>query len=186
VYNVFSAIKVGEVFGAPKEALQSGVEKLKIIRGRVEHIFEGQPFTVVVDYAHTTDSLEKLYRTFRDKEKVCVLGSTGGGRDTWKRPEMAKVAEKYCSKIILTDEDPYDEDPKKIIEEMASGMKTRPTIIMNRREAIRKAFEVVDDDGVVLITGKGTDPYIMRANGKKEPWSDADVSREELKNILNK
>ena len=186
VYNIFGAIKATEVFGVDTKARQKGVEHLDVIRGRVEHIFEGQPFTVVVDYAHTPDSLEKLYRTFGDKEKVCVLGNTGGGRDTWKRPEMAQIAEKHCSHVILTDEDPYDEDPKKIVEEMAAGMKKEPEIIMNRREAIRTAFKRVSDDGVVLITGKGTDPYIMRANGKKEPWSDADVAREELRYILGK
>lgn len=187
VYNIFAAMRAAEIFKTPKEALKKGIERLDIIHGRVEHIFEGQQFTVVVDYAHTPDSLLKLYRTFRDKEKICVLGNTGGGRDTWKRPEMAKIAEKYCSHVILTDEDPYDEDPKKIVREMAAGMtKKKPEIIMNRREAIKAALRTVSNDGVVLITGKGTDPYIMRANGKKEPWSDADVAHEELKMLLGK
>ena len=186
VYNVFAAIKAGEILGVSPEHIKEGVSRLEVIRGRVEHIFEGQQFTVVVDYAHTADSLHKLYRTFGDKEKICVLGNTGGGRDTWKRPEMAKLAEKYCSHVILTDEDPYDEDPEKIVNEMAEGMSTKPEIIMDRREAIRAALRTVSNDGVVLITGKGTDPYIMRANGKKKKWSDSEVAREELRDLMGK
>ena len=156
------------------------------IKGRVEQ-FESskdaaKQVTAVVDYAHTVDSLEKLYQAFPDKPKVCVLGNTGGGRDTWKRPEMAAVAEKYCDHIILTNEDPYDEDPKKIIDDMVKGLSNteKLTVIMDRKEAIRKAIELVPQGGYVLVSGKGTDPYIMEANGKKTPWSDAEVVQELL------
>src|SRR5690606_2517177 len=117
-----------------------------------------------------------------DVEKVCILGNTGGGRDKWKRPEMAKIAERYCSRIILTNEDPYDENPRKIVEEMAAGIedKEKLEIIMDRRAAIRHALSIAPDNGYVLISGKGTDPYIMGPNGTKQPWSDARVVEEEL------
>jgi UDP-N-acetylmuramoyl-L-alanyl-D-glutamate--2,6-diaminopimelate ligase len=141
--------------------------------------------TAVVDYAHTPDSLEKLYQAFKDQPKICILGNTGGGRDTWKRPEMATIAERYCDSIILTNEDPYDEDPEKIVEEMAKGIedKSKLTIIMDRREAIKTAFTMAPHNGYVLISGKGTDPYIMGPNNTREPWSDAKVVQEELKKL---
>ena len=114
-----------------------------------------------------------------------MLGSCGGGRDSWKRPVMGSIADEFCSEIILTNEDPYDEDPNKIIKEIASGIKNHiPKIILDRREAISKAIKLAKKDDTVLITGKGTDPYIMEANGKRTPWDDASVAREELKKQL--
>jgi UDP-N-acetylmuramoyl-L-alanyl-D-glutamate--2,6-diaminopimelate ligase len=152
----------------------------------VEHFYSPKEaekhVTAVVDYAHTPDSLEKLYQAFKDVPKVCVLGNTGGGRDTWKRPEMASIAEKYCDQIILTNEDPYDEDPRKIVEEMERGItdKSKVEIIMDRRLAIATALGEAKDNGYVLVSGKGTDPYIMGPHNSKEPWSDAKVVQEEL------
>lgn len=186
VYNTLAAIKLAEAFGVSVETAAEALRTLKPIAGRVEQ-FESardgkKQVTAVVDYAHTVDSLEKLYQAFPDKPKVCVLGNTGGGRDTWKRPEMAAVAENYCEHIILTNEDPYDEDPKKIIDDMVKGLTNtdKLTIIMDRKEAIRKAIDLAPTGGYVLVSGKGTDPYIMEANGKKTPWSDAEVVKELL------
>ena len=123
-----------------------------------------------------------MYQAFPDRPKICVLGNTGGGRDTWKRPEMAAVAEKYCEHVFLTDEDPYDENPRKIIADMEKGIenKNKLTVIMDRKEAIREAVRVAPNNGYVIVSGKGTDPYIMRAGGEKEAWSDAAVVREIL------
>ena len=186
VYNVLAALKVCEAFGVPYETAAESLRLLPPIAGRVE-LFESdkdatKQVTAVVDYAHTADSLEKLYQAFPDKPKVCVLGNTGGGRDTWKRPEMAAVAQKYCEHIILTNEDPYDENPMKIIDDMVGGLTSKEnlTIIMDRREAIKQALVLAEDGGYVLVSGKGTDPYIMEANGKKTPWSDAAVVKELL------
>jgi UDP-N-acetylmuramoyl-L-alanyl-D-glutamate--2,6-diaminopimelate ligase len=115
---------------------------------------------------------------------ICVLGSTGGGRDTWKRPKMGEIADKYCQGIILTNEDPYDEDPEKIIAEIAAGIKNHtPEIILDRRKAIRAALAHAEKSDAVIITGKGSDPYIMCANGKKVPWDDASVVQEELSKL---
>ena len=186
VYNTLAALKVCQAFGVSLETAAEALRTLKPIAGRVEQfaspVSASKQVTAVVDYAHTVDSLEKLYEAFPDKPKVCVLGNTGGGRDTWKRPEMAAVAEKYCEHIILTNEDPYDENPKDIIDDMVKGMSdtSKLTVIMDRKEAIRKALELAPDGGYVLVSGKGTDPYIMEANGKKTPWSDAEVVKELL------
>lgn len=180
VLNALAVAKAARFAGVPLTACAAALSKLERIPGRTERIDEGQPFSVVVDYAHTPDSLRALYDAYPVR-KICVLGNTGGGRDTWKRPEMGAIADQACAEVILTDEDPYDEDPRAIVEAMAGGMRRTPTIVMDRREAIKEAFARAKDGDAVLITGKGTDPYIMRANGRKEPWSDADVAREELR-----
>ncbi|MFA6338586.1 MAG: UDP-N-acetylmuramyl-tripeptide synthetase [Candidatus Paceibacterota bacterium] len=185
IYNILAATTFATTQNIPTEKIVRGVEKLKEIKGRVQSIYAGQNFDVVVDYAHTADSLTKLYETFGDQRKICVLGNTGGGRDKWKRPEMAKVAEKYCDEIILTNEDPYDEDPEEIIKEMSDAIENKNfEKIIDRREAIRHALKIARSGDVVLITGKGTDPYIMGKNGSKIPWSDAGVVTEELLNII--
>lgn len=179
--NILAAVACAKSFGIPDETIRKGVEKVKIIKGRAEFIREGQDFDVIVDYAHTSGSLTELYKAFPDQRKICVLGNTGGGRDKWKRPEMARVADTFCEEVILTNEDPYDEDPTQIIEEMLPGFKLKkPEVIMDRRKAINEALKKAQKGDVILITGKGTDPYIMLANGKKLPWSDAEVAREEL------
>ncbi|MCH8888935.1 UDP-N-acetylmuramyl-tripeptide synthetase [Patescibacteria group bacterium] len=187
VYNIIAAASFAWTRGVKIEQIKRAVESLVTIPGRVELIYEGQDFTAVVDYAHTPDSLEKVYKAFPGRRLVCVLGNTGGGRDVRKRPLMGKLAEEYCAETILTDEDPYDEDPVKIINDMKKGFKHyKPIVIMDRRLAIRAALEKAKKNDVVLITGKGTDPYIMRARGKKEVWSDANVVREELNRISPK
>jgi UDP-N-acetylmuramoyl-L-alanyl-D-glutamate--2,6-diaminopimelate ligase len=182
--NALAAIKTAEALGIPLDVCARALAKLSRIGGRAERIDAGQDFIAVVDYAHTLDSLKALYEAFPNHRKVCVLGNTGGGRDTWKRPEMGRIADENCEKVILTNEDPYDEDPEKIVGEMASGMAHQPEIIMDRREAIRAALRVARSGDAVLISGKGTDPFIMGPNGSREPWSDAQVVREELAQLL--
>lgn len=184
--NKRSVVTIAEAFGIEQAVAEKAIDEMSQIKGRLEPIEAGQNFTVIVDYAHTPDSLEALYDVFKNQKKICVLGNTGGGRDTWKRPLMGEMAETHCAEVILTNEDPYNEDPQKIITEMASGMKKEPLIIMDRREAIRAALERAQKDDVVLISGKGTDPYIMEAHGKKTTWSDAEVAREELERLREK
>ncbi|MFA6536451.1 MAG: UDP-N-acetylmuramyl-tripeptide synthetase [Candidatus Paceibacterota bacterium] len=185
VYNMLAAITYAKSQSIGISVIKSALERFKGIRGRVENvkISDNQKFEVIVDYAHTADSLEKLYQVFQDSRKICVLGNTGGGRDKWKRPAMGKVADQYCDEIILTNEDPYDEDPRAIVEEVAKGIADgQYKIIMDRREAIREALKLAQTGDTVLITGKGTDPCICGPNGTKIPWDDATVAREELKN----
>lgn len=186
VYNALAAITLARALDISWKDIERALGTLPPVPGRVEHFASARDaakkVTAVVDYAHTPDSLQKLYGAFKDVPKVCVLGNTGGGRDRWKRPEMAAIAERHCDHIILTNEDPYDENPRKIVEEMAMAIedKSKLEIIMDRRLAIRRALEIAPDNSYVLISGKGTDPYIMSAGGAKIPWSDAEVVKEEL------
>lgn len=189
VYNTLAAISLAQALGVSLESIQKSLRDIPAIAGRVEH-FESpsgsrKHVTAIVDYAHTPDSLTQLYQAFPNRHKVCVLGNTGGGRDTWKRPEMGAIAEQYCDHIILTNEDPYDENPQKIVEDMQKGMSNDAPveIIMDRKKAIEVAIEKAPHDGYVLISGKGTDPYIMGPNGTKQTWSDAAVTQELLSQL---
>jgi UDP-N-acetylmuramoyl-L-alanyl-D-glutamate--2,6-diaminopimelate ligase len=190
-YNAAAALTTARAFNVDDSISIAALESFSGIRGRVEDVFvtKDQPFRVIVDYAHTPDSLEKLYAAFPTSHKIAVIGGTGGGRDKWKRTEMARIAATNCDYIFLTDEDPYDEDPRAIVESMAEVLKEdQYEIEMDRRVAMRKAFEraqkMNQPSTVILITGKGTDPYIMRANSEKEPWDDATIAREELQKVL--
>jgi UDP-N-acetylmuramoyl-L-alanyl-D-glutamate--2,6-diaminopimelate ligase len=114
------------------------------------------------------------------------LGACGGGRDRWKRPEFGKIAAEKCDEIILTDEDPFDENPARIIEEIKSGIgkqfpKAMIKTILDRRAAIKQAISSARDGDAVIITGKGSEPYIRVAHGKRISWSDRRVAEEVLK-----
>jgi len=185
--NILAAATFAKTQGIDTLVVKRAVERLLHIPGRGELIELGQPFTVVVDYAHTPESLEQLYETYKDRRKICVFGATGGGRDHWKRAAFGKLADRHCEEIILTDEDPYDEDPRAIVEEIARGIeKKKPHIEMNRRSAIRRALTEAKTGDAVLITGKGTDPYIMGPRGTKRPWSDAEIARQELQELTKR
>ncbi len=196
LYNILSAAAAVRSQGISHEIIVRAIEKFEGIPGRVQKIeasseFMKQPtvgkqdFTVIVDYAHTADSLEKLYQVFQSSRNICVLGGTGGGRDTAKRAIMGKIADTYCDEIIITDEDPYDENPERIVKHVADGIETQePTIIMDRRAAIAEAIKRAKTGDTILITGKGTDPYIMGARGSKVEWSDAKVAQEEIEKSL--
>ena len=182
--NALAALKFCEAFGIPLPTAMHALKALPVVRGRVERIEAGQDFLVVVDYAHTPDSLRALYNAFPKRRKICVLGNTGGGRDVWKRPLMGSIADESCEKVILTNEDPYDEDPRSIVSAMTRDMKRTPEIIIDRRAAIRHALSIASPGDAVLISGKGTDPFIMEKGGVKTPWSDERVVREELERLL--
>ncbi|TAJ15189.1 UDP-N-acetylmuramyl-tripeptide synthetase [Patescibacteria group bacterium] len=184
VRNALASASLARTLGIEPKIIGRALQHMEPIRGRAESIDAGQSFRVLVDYAHTPDSLKALYEAFPKTRKVCVLGNTGGGRDTWKRKEMGAIADSYCDKVILTNEDPYDENPETIIAEMIPDMKHPPTIIMDRRKAIQAALREATEESVVLITGKGTDPFIMEEGGKKTPWNDAEVAREEILTLI--
>ncbi len=179
--NALAAATLTRAIGVKPAVIASALGTIRTIPGRAERVEAGQDFTVVVDYAHTPDSLKAIYEAYAGRRRICVLGATGGGRDKWKRPVMAGVADSLCDAIILTDEDPYDEDPRAIVDELAAGIKQHsPEIIMDRREAIARGIALAQSGDAVIITGKGTDPSIARAGGTKEPWSDARIAREEI------
>ncbi len=186
--NIAAILEVARQFSLSPSLVEKVLKSLPPISGRGEEItVKGKKgITVVVDYAHTPESLTQLYETYTGHVRVCVLGATGGGRDRKKRKVLGKIASAHCDHIILTDEDPYDENPLSIVEEVREGIHTSHEIILDRREAIQKALKwakqrVRDRKSVfVLCTGKGTDPYIMRKEGVREPWDEAAVVREEV------
>ena len=124
VANILAAATCAEAFGISLDTIARGIAKCAVIRGRMEKIDEGQDFSVIVDNAHTPDSLTKAYDALLPARLICVLGGAGGGRDKGKRPLMAKCRE-HCAHIILTNEDPYDEDPLRIIADIRAGIKQR-------------------------------------------------------------
>ena len=157
----------------------------------MEKISQGQTFTVIVDYAFEPNAVEKLYETinkFDNRKKIIhVLGSTGGGRDKKRRPILGKLAAKNADYVIITNEDPYDEDPMEIIQQVVAGAKDGGKIldnnlfcILDRRQAISKAFSLAQKNDIVLVTGKGSEQAICVKDGKKIPWDDRRVCREEL------
>ncbi len=182
IYNALAVLAVGAMYGVDLPTAKPILESVTEIPGRLQWI-QKSPFGVVVDYAHTPDSLEAVYQTLRPhaQKLICVLGAAGGGRDKWKRPKFGALAEQYCDHIILTNEDPYDEDPRKIIEDIQKGITTATIeIVMDRKEAIQKALTIAKNGDIFVITGKGSETSMALANGKKIPWSDAAVVKELL------
>ena len=115
---------------------------------------------------------------------VCVLGACGGGRDRWKRPEMGKVAAEFCDRIILTDEDSYDEDPGTILQEIYNGIpldkQNIVTKVLDRREALREGVRAAREGDIVVATGKGSELWIHAARGEKIPWSERRILEEAI------
>jgi len=187
LYNALAAAYVGLSQGVDMEVIKNTLEKSKGVPGRMEVVIK-EPFPVIVDYAHTPDALEKVYKTVRGSHKlVCVLGAAGGGRDKWKRPQMGKIAAHYCDEIILTNEDPYDEDPGRILSEIKSGIS--PSVlklyeILDRREAIKKALQVARRGDTVIITGKGAEPWLMTKEGRVS-WDDREIVRTTYRELFD-
>jgi len=188
VYNGLAAISVALSQKIDFEIAKKAIEEIDYLPGRMELVIE-KPFKVIVDYAFTPNALEKVYQTikndFQPKRMIAVLGACGGGRDKWKRPVLGEIAAKYCDEVIITNEDPYDENPWQIIEQVASGTKGKAKKILDRREAIREALKEAREGDAVIITGKGCEPSICIKN-KKIPWDDRKVVREEFEKIYGK
>lgn len=197
LYNILAAIAVVKNYGVGFNTIQMALNKIKAIPGRMEFIETGQPFRVVVDYAHTPESLIQVYQTLKSQifnkpevinqkpapKLICVLGAAGGGRDKWKRPVLGEIASKYCDKIILTNEDPYNEDPEKIIEDIEMGIKSNNCQkIVDRKKAIEEAIKLAKDGDIVVITGKGSETSMM-FNNKSIPWSDKEIVIANLEKI---
>lgn len=185
IYNSLAAISVALSQGINLEVCRKALEKVEIVSGRMEEIIK-EPFRVFVDYAHTPDALEKAYSALlKDSPKICVLGSCGGGRDKWKRPKLGEIAENFCNQIILTNEDPYEENPEQIINQVESGIKDRTKVlkILDRREAIKKALNLAKPGDTVIITGKGSEPWMCVAGGRKVPWDDRKIVEEEFERL---
>lgn len=190
--NVSLAMAVGHAFGVSTDQLVTSVATLESVPGRMEFIDEGQPFRVIVDYAHEPVSLGLLYefsRKFKGKNNrlISLISSTGGGRDVGRRASNGKTAGEYCDYVIVTDEDPYDDDPQEIIDQVAEGVRQAGKEegknfwrVLDRREAIKKAIELASLGDVVILTCKGAEQKMCVAGGKKIDWDDRQVARQIL------
>lgn len=181
--NALAAAEVARAFGIKVETIARALEKVRRIPGRADRIDLGQDFTVVIDYAHTPDSLSALLDTYAGARKICVLGGAGGGRDTWKRPVMGKIAEEKCDTVILSNDAPYGGDPAAIIAEIARDMKKTPTIIPDRRDAVQHAIKIAKSGDVVLLTGMGLDK-IADAQGRTLNMTEYDVAHDAIEDRL--
>jgi UDP-N-acetylmuramyl-tripeptide synthetase len=203
--NTAAAVAFGRSQGISESVIGKALEDFKGLPGRFEFA-QKEPFAVVVDYAHTPDSLEKVYKNLNNigyQNLICVFGSAGGGRDRWKRPAMGKIAAQYCKEIILTNEDPYDENPSQILDEIEKGISTRlpsalsqvnggqanqfiqhksASKILDRKEAIKKAISLARGGDVVIMTGKGSEHWIHLEKGKRISWNERETVEEILKN----
>lgn len=183
VFNGLAAIAAAWSQSIPFDKSAQALRQIKGIPGRME-VAISEPFSVIVDYAHTPKALESVYRTVQQGLKgrlIAVLGACGGGRDKWKRPVFGKLAAEYGQVVILTNEDPYDEDPQQIIDQVKSGIPNDfsgdLSIIPDREKAIRKALQLAQPGDAVVVTGKGSETLMCWANGRKIPWDDREVVR---------
>ncbi len=194
ILNAAAAAKFAESEGIAESVVKDALAGFGGLSGRFD-IVEKEPFVAVVDYAHTPDSLENIYSSLRKSflssgknKMICVLGSAGGGRDKWKRSVMGGIAAKYCDEVILADEDPYDENPESIVDEIEAGFSQASNNkfqisknywkILDRRAALRKALYDAEPGDVVVATGKGSETSIHVAKGKTIPWNEREVMRE--------
>jgi len=196
VQNAGAAICVALSQNISLEQVCKSLENFTGVPGRMELVPNDKGFAVVVDYAHEPKSLEAVYEAAIETglkqaggKLICVFGATGGGRDTWKRPVMGQIAAQYCDEVILTNDDPYDEDQKGIIADIRKGIDNAPFIkgniheIVDRREAIRKAIALAQPGDAVVLTGKGGETVMVVEKEKRIPWDERKIVEEELGKI---
>ncbi len=191
VHNALAAIAAGLAAGVPLAKARDALQRAKPVRGRMERVDRGQPFSVIVDYAHTPESLEKVLALLRPLTKgrlIAVFGSAGE-RDRSKRPRLAETAAKHADFFVITQEDPRLEDPATILAEIEAGAtaagKTRGThyaVIDDRREAVREALRQAQPGDTVLLAGKGHEGSII-VGEEKRPWNEAEVARDALREL---
>jgi UDP-N-acetylmuramoyl-L-alanyl-D-glutamate--2,6-diaminopimelate ligase len=181
VYNSLAAVGVGRTLGLSRQEIEQGIAALQSVEGRMTRVDAGQPFEVIVDFAHTPDSFEKLFKDLRPSVtgKLIVLFGSAGRRDEAKRPIQGELAGKYADEVIITEEDDRDIDGQQIMDEIAAGAeksgKTKDKdlfLIHDRAKAIKFAIERAKaKDDVVLLLGKGHEKSIARAHGD-DPWDE--------------
>ena len=195
--NAMNAVSLGLSQEIKSEKIKVGLEKIKGVPGRMEIIKNIEPaFAVIIDYAFEPEALKNIYKTISKiahNKIIHVIGSAGGGRDVARRPKLGALASEKSDIVIITNEDPYDDDPKLIIDQVAAGAfnagkKENENLfkIEDRREAIRKALSLAGVNDIVLITGKGCEQAICTAGGVKIPWDDRIVVGEELKKLTSR
>jgi UDP-N-acetylmuramoyl-L-alanyl-D-glutamate--2,6-diaminopimelate ligase len=183
VENVLGAVAAARLLEIPDDAIAYGVRELRGVPGRFEAVDEGQPFAVLVDYAHTPDSLENVLRTARDLAQsrvICVFGC-GGDRDRGKRPLMGRIATELADLAIVTSDNPRSEEPEAIIAEILEGAGDAE-VEPDRREAIARAIGEAAEGDVVVIAGKGHEQGQQFAD-RTIPFDDREVAREALRRL---
>ncbi|PYE45747.1 UDP-N-acetylmuramoylalanyl-D-glutamate--2,6-diaminopimelate ligase [Paenibacillus barcinonensis] len=192
VYNAMAAISAALVEGVPLEEIKRSLETVPGVDGRVEAVDEGQPYAVIVDYAHTPDGLENVLRTvkeFAEGRVICVFGC-GGDRDRTKRPLMGKIAAKYSDFVLVTSDNPRTENPDLILKDIEQGLiedavpAERYTLIVDRRLAIHEAIEMASPADVVLIAGKGHETYQIIGTTKTD-FDDRIIAKEAIRGKSN-
>lgn len=179
IYNLVAAIAALHEKGMPIEDMLEQIRHLSQIAGRMERVDEGQPFNIIVDFAHTPDGIEQVcdfasHITPKENRIIALTGSAGR-RDTEKRPVFGEILDKYCDMIILTEDDPRDEQAMDICHEIASGIKnTNYIIVEDRYDAIRQAVEIADRGDTIILLGKGDERFIYREYGR-EPYDGDDA-----------
>ena len=173
VYNSLAAAVVGERLGLEKSQIEKGIKSLQSVEGRMNVIDEGQPFTVIVDYAHAPDALEKVFDSIKShKGKIIAVHGGAGRRDPSTRPIRGMILGKYADFVIITEDDSRDEDPEKIAEGFIKGAEKAGKTLgkdlileLDREKAIALAINTAKKDDIVLILGKGHEKTILRADG---------------------
>jgi UDP-N-acetylmuramoyl-L-alanyl-D-glutamate--2,6-diaminopimelate ligase len=193
VANSLAAVATGRVVGLSKDQIEQGIAALEGVEGRMTRITEGQKHTVIVDFAHTPDSFEKLFKDLRPvvKGRLIVMFGSAGRRDEAKRPLQGALAGKYADEVIITEEDDRDIDGQQIMEQIAEGAiqagKERDLnlfLVHDRTEAITFALSRADKaDDTVLLLGKGHEKTIERANGEND-WDEIATTKAAVRELL--
>ena len=182
VENVLGAVAAARLLGIDDGAVVTGVESVAGVPGRFETVDEGQPFTVVVDYAHKPGALENVLQTARGLTQgrlICVFGC-GGDRDRGKRPQMGRIATELADVVVVTSDNPRSEDPQTIVDEVLAGTVGEPEVELDRRLAIVRAIELAEPGDVVVIAGKGHE-HGQEVAGRTTPFDDREVARQALR-----
>lgn len=193
VENLLAAISVMLSQHVPWNKIKEALTQVKPVPGRMQYVCFQDPYTVIVDYAHEPKSLSVILQEAQkmagSHKVIALTGAQGGGRDHAKRPQMGEVAKKFADFTIVTNEDPYDEDPRKIITDVAAGIKAVGGVegqdfatYENRENGIRAALEKAEPGDVVVIAGKGSETVMAVADNQKIPWSDTEVVQKFLEN----
>jgi UDP-N-acetylmuramoyl-L-alanyl-D-glutamate--2,6-diaminopimelate ligase len=183
VENVLAAVAAVRSLGVPLDTVVEALPLFGRVPGRFEPVEEGQDFGLLVDYAHTPDSLENVLRAARELTSgrlVAVFGA-GGDRDRSKRPLMGDAARRLADRVIVTSDNPRSEDPERIIDEVMAGAGKAAEREVDRRRAIALAVEDADAGDVIVVAGKGHEQGQEFENGRKEPFDDVTVAREALR-----
>ncbi len=183
-YNMVAAAALGYLLGIDLEVIAEGVANLEAVPGRFQRVVEKDPYDVIIDYAHTPDALEKLLTAVKalTKNRVILVFGACGDRDQGKRSIMGEIAAKLTDRIIVTDEESYNENPEAIRRMIIEGIEVgrgaaKMTEIADRQAAIEKALAIATKGDTVLITGMGHEQFRI-INGARLPWNDAEVVRQ--------